>query len=205
MADDHVTRPGEVLPKDKIRLPMWAWAVLGGVVLGGGYLFYRHRQAASAAATQAAAQANNPTASSAGYQTPTTILPIFQGGQPATGPTDSWAVQQYNHPPLPVAGYTVTGQVHPTDQYPGGVVMAAYGVPITDTQDIATFIPLIMLLNPGLSVPYPVGTHLRIPAWPGDPNTRAYTAQDHPDQTVPPAPFNGNGAMPPSYYAYSTA
>lgn len=50
MADEpHVTRPGETVSKDHIKLPMWAWAAIGGITLFFGYRIYKAKQTASSA------------------------------------------------------------------------------------------------------------------------------------------------------------
>lgn len=83
MADEpHVTGLGEPTTKDKIKLPLWLWVVVGTVALAGGYLWYRNRQ--QNAANAASGNQTTPVATAPGYVDPTTILPMFQGGQPAT-------------------------------------------------------------------------------------------------------------------------
>lgn len=166
MAEDP-TRPGEVVTKGKIKLPLWAWAVVGGVILGGGYLFYKRRQTAAAAAANTTA---TTPATATGYQSPTTILPMFQGTQPMTG--QQFQQLQAANPPLPYSIYTVTGQGHYqlqaagapiTDQWPAGAVISAYGLSTSDILNIDFYATILTLMNPGVTSPYPVGTKLRMP------------------------------------------
>lgn len=91
MADSDITHLGDPTTKDKIKLPMWAWIAGGAVVLGVGYFYYRSRQSAAAAAANTAT-----TVPTSGYVDPTTILPMFQGTQPATPTASSGNGDVYN-------------------------------------------------------------------------------------------------------------
>jgi hypothetical protein len=176
MAD--MTHPGDTVTKDKIKLPLWMWAVGGAVVLGVGYFWYRSRQKAAATPAADTSGTTNPL-----YANPTTILPMFQGGQ---APVNKVTDQQFdtllqNNPPLPYQMYTVTGKgpytVHMAndpngvasngqpvnDQWPSGAAIAALGLSGNDLFNISYYATMITLENLGLMAPYPIGTQLRIP------------------------------------------
>lgn len=177
---DHVTHPGDVVTKDKIRMPMWVWIVVGTVVVAGGYWFYKNRQTAAQAASQQAASTSNVPTANGLYQDPTTILPMFQG---SSAPVQAITDQQFDtlaqdNPPLPYLLYTVTGNGSykiPTigggtapagpvnDQWPAGAAIAALGLSPNDLLNISYYATMITLENLGELSPYPVGTQLRIP------------------------------------------
>lgn len=69
-----VSKPGEVTSKDKIRLPVWGWALLGGATLVIGWRFYQARKANQAAAAQPATTDTTGTV-------PTTILGPSDNGE----------------------------------------------------------------------------------------------------------------------------
>lgn len=159
-------------------LPTWGWiALAGGVVLFGAWYFLKGRSGAAAASTQA----STGTATATGYTSPTTILPIFQGNTPGTNSLTNAQFQQLQqaNPPLPDAVYTVKGtgafQI-PTqqggvssngatinDQWPAGAVISAYNLNPADLLNISVYSTLLMVMNPGLTAPYPVGTQLKMP------------------------------------------
>lgn len=195
----------EVTTKGKIRLPLWGWGVVGLGVAGGGLLIYlRHRKSAAAAAAAAAQPAApDPTAASAGFSTPTTILPIFQGTQPATPATPSAsggipsAIADLN-----MGSYTVTGRLAyyspaslggtpaVTDAYPSGVAAIVYGLAGNphnpDIINIASQLVFITLANPGKIPPYPKGTVLQYPIHPETLTPAAASAQLSAGGTVVP-------------------
>jgi hypothetical protein len=65
--------------------------------------------------------------------------------------------------PAIAGSYTVTGTTNPSDQYPEGVVIAAYKLSSTDSANIAVDSGLLLQANSGVTPPYPVGTTLKIP------------------------------------------
>jgi len=69
-----VSKPSEVTSKDKIRLPVWGWALLGGVTLVVGWRFYQARKANSAAAA-------SPVSADTSGNIPTTILGPSDNGE----------------------------------------------------------------------------------------------------------------------------
>lgn len=165
-------------PRRGFTLPTWGWiAIAGGVVAFAAWYYIRGKQGASAASTQA----STSPAGTAGYTSPTTILPIFQGSTPGTNGLSNAQFQQLQqaNPPLPDAVYTVKGtgsyQI-PTqaggaasnggainDQWPAGAVIAAYNLSPSDLLNISVYSTLLMVMNPGLTAPYPVGTQLKMP------------------------------------------
>lgn len=160
-------------------LPVWGWAVVVGVLFMGGYYVYKSRKAAAASTSSTAATGTPATAT--GYANPTTILPIFQGSTPGTSTPTNQQFQQLQaaNPPLPDSVYTVKGtgayQI-PTqagglasngatinDQWPAGAIISAYNLSPADLLNISVYSALLMMMNPGLTAPYPVGTQLRMP------------------------------------------
>lgn len=69
-----VSKPSEVTSKDKIRLPVWGWALLGGGTLVVGWRFYQARKANQAAAA-------SPVAADTSGTVPTTILGPSDNGE----------------------------------------------------------------------------------------------------------------------------
>lgn len=86
---EEPTRPSEVVTKDRIKLPLWMWIVVGGIVLGGTVYVYKARKASAAqqAAANATTTPSGPTPAQSLYADPTTILPMFQGTAVNTAPT----------------------------------------------------------------------------------------------------------------------
>lgn len=172
-----------------ITLPKSVWIIGGAALTGGAYLLYRRRKAAQAAAatsTDSPANALSTGAAGpdngAGYNTPVTILPIFQGTQPplATPPAPTGIPDALSD--LTMKTYTVTGKIayyaptslggtNPvTDRYPGGAAAIVYGLAGNphnpDVINIASETVLLTLANPGKIPPYAVGTKLQYPAHP---------------------------------------
>lgn len=184
MADDQITHPGDVVEKGKIKLPMWAWVVIGAGALGVGYIMYRKYQAGSAAATQQNSATPTTGTGSPLYSDPTTILPMFQGSSALTDQQFDKLAQ--DNPPLPYRLYTVTGKGSykipqasgstsasgpVNDQWPTGVAIAAMGLSPNDIVNISYYAALITMENLGQLSPYPVGTTLRVPVnWSGPAN-----------------------------------
>lgn len=79
MADQPETRPGATAALGKIRLPVWAWAVVAG---GGVFLAYRFVKARQAAAAAANSTSSAPSTASTAYPPSTTILgPVDNSAQ----------------------------------------------------------------------------------------------------------------------------
>ena len=159
-------------------LPTWGWIA---VAVGGvGFVAWYYIKGKNGAAAAAPA-ATTGTATASGYTSPTTILPIFQGSTAGTNSLTNAQFQQLQqaNPPLPDAVYTVKGTgayAIPTqaggpasnggtinDQWPAGAVIAAYNLSPTDLLNISVYSTLLMIMNPGLTAPYPVGTQLNMP------------------------------------------
>lgn len=79
----QATRPGENTTKDKIRLPLWAWALIagGGVILA--YRFYQARQAQNAANANSTASGT-----SASQQQDYSLIPVPVATQTGNTPAD---------------------------------------------------------------------------------------------------------------------
>src|SRR5487761_646681 len=160
MADDDDAPSGGgiggMLTRKIGPLPMWSWFMAAGAI---GLIIYRMRKGASSSASSGtntgqgnqfnsstSTTSTNPatgdtstntyTASGNGY------LPgelTYGAGAMPTSPGDIYI----NYPnqstnttgpqlPTPVGTYTVTGKTNPSDQYPLGVVVAAYNLGKTD-------------------------------------------------------------------------
>jgi hypothetical protein len=169
-------------------LPVWTWVMIAGAV---GFIIYRMRSAASGTPSASGSntgqgnQFNSSTSSTStnpatGDSTTNTYtasgngyLPgelTYGAGSMPTSPGDIYI----NYPnqssnttgaqlPTSVGTYTVTGKTSPSDQYPLGVVVAAYNLSKTDYTNQAFDSVKLEEENPTLVPPYPVGTVLSIP------------------------------------------
>jgi hypothetical protein len=172
------------------KVPVWMLAVGGGVVVVVGVWLYK-KYAASKSATGSSSSTPSTTGSSVTAVSPsTTAIPLYQDtftGSPAYQDILN-AISALQQPVGPTTTYTVKGSVTDSggtfsDQYPAGVARAAYGlkqggtgVPGSDTLDAAVYSTLIINDNRGVTVPYPVGTVLTVPANPtSSTSTTAYT------------------------------
>lgn len=172
---DHPTGLGDIVSKDKIKLPLWMWVVGGAAALGIGVFVYRARKAQTAAAS--APPAATPAPAGPTYQDPTTILPIFQGSTATQTGTQPW------YPPGVTTGFWYTT---PKAMYPPEVAQQAYndygfnGGPDFVTLAVQTL--HLELANPTVALTalgqYPAGSKLFVPG---------YRAGDAPGSATPPS------------------
>lgn len=197
MAEETETGGGfEAMVSRKIGpLPLWSWLMMAGAA---AFLIYRLKGGSSSSSssgntgqgdqfsstsTQSGTTAsggqysNSYTASGNGYL-PGMLTDYgspmgYSGGDVYVNyPTSN------NNNPVPYAwdpngttNYTVTGTTTPSDAWPGGVAIAAYGINPADAVDIAVESIIIESLNPNTATPYPTGTVLTIPAGSGTSTT----------------------------------
>lgn len=160
------------------RIPLWGVAVgVGGFLVIGYVLYKRYR---SSSTTSTSATTGTSQTSAIDYGPATTVEPLYQDTfQQTTAYQDilnSIAALQSPTPMGSSTTYTVTGATNPSDQWAIGLAQAAYQIPQTDAADSAEFGTLIILMNPGLTEPYPVGTVVKVPAYTrNDTHVKAYT------------------------------
>lgn len=188
MAEDETEGGGGIggmLTRKIGPLPMWSWLMAAGAI---GLIIYRMRSGSSSSSANTGqgsqfnsstsstttnlatgdTTSNSYTASGNGY------LPgelTYGAGSMPVSPGDIYI----NYPnqgsgnttgpqlPTSVGTYTVTGKTNPSDQYPLGVVVAAYNLSKTDYTNQAFDSVKLEEENPTLVPPYPVGTVLTIP------------------------------------------
>lgn len=178
MADAPLTptHPGDVVTKDKIKLPLWMWVVGGAIAVGLTFYVYKARKASAAQQAANAQTSTNPVPTQGAYD-PTTILPMFQGGGTTVGavPTTS------DNTNLPYTTYTVTGNGDTTPQL---VAIKVMQLDPSDSANISYYSTLILLENPTVTPPYPTGTQLRVPSAAGTPYTAPAGAATAPPPAV---------------------
>jgi len=84
------------------------------------------------------------------------MLSMQEQGQPGAPPAGGYT-------PAQAGSYTVTGRTNPSDQYPLGVAVAAYGLSSADYVNQAYDSVQIQAENPTKIPPYAVGTVLAVP------------------------------------------
>lgn len=193
------THLGDVVTKQGIKLPMWAWGVVALAGAALAYYLYKRRQAANAAAAAANQSAATTAAATPQYQNPVTILPMFQGN------TATPQTQQPLYPPGTQTGFWYT---LPRDMYSTELAQHAYNLrPYNggpDFSSLAIDAMWIELANPNNMVVQPgglisAGTKVFVPGMRVDdvPGAQQWAQSTRPatwDGTMP-----GDSGPPPNY------
>lgn len=189
-----------LLTTKRLGAPTWVW--IAGVTAIGSFIVLKMRSAKTATTDTGTSAQGSQSAGTGTWSTSTTgtngdtststfsgpayspgflstdaTMPLQQQGgdtyingvPPATqGPNIPDAVAG-----LPASTYTVTGKTTPSDQYWGGIAIAAYNIakgsdgyaisPNAAANEAFEMIDM-QLLNPGVSQPIPVGTTVKVPA-----------------------------------------
>lgn len=96
------TKATETTTKDQIRLPMWGWAVLGGITLVVGWRFYQARKASQTASTGGDAAS---TTQAAANQSQYSLIPV-----PVATTTGNSPAEEQNYTNLLGAINSLQGQ-----------------------------------------------------------------------------------------------
>lgn len=179
----------DFMTRKALGVPMWLWVGAGSALVAGGYFYWKKSKAATTTTDTSTTDTSTPSSDAAG-DTSAVGTPTFfpqpanssvfvnlpdstpQASAPSTDiPTSLTNRQLGTYVVKGVPVYKTANTSNPvTDQYPGGVAAAIYGLSggtLTNPKAEVDYINIAMdaleieMLNPTTLPPYPKGTQLK--------------------------------------------